>query len=138
MALGGFASKKFMVSSNKIYTFDEYENEISLNIEEQEVEGTKPSIYIKGINPENPSISITLRESSQINVQKEFNDWKNILIARTPHMLFLGDKPVSNLKFLLTQITPSNAKFLNGKLVAVTLKLSFKEYARKGVKKEDK
>lgn len=138
MALGGFASKKFIVSSNKIYTFSEYENDISLNIEEQEVEGCKPSIYIKGISAESHSISITLRESKYINVQKEYNDWKNILLSRIPHMLFLGDKPVSSSKFLLIKITASNAEFISGKLIKITLKLDFKEYARKGYKKEDK
>ena len=138
MALGGFASKKFIVSSNKIYTFNDYENDISLDIEEQEVEGYKPSIYIKGINAENPSISITLRESKFINVQNEYNDWKNILISRVPHMLFLGDKPVSNNKFLLVKITPSNTEFISGKLIKITLKLDFKEFARRGYKKEEK
>lgn len=137
MSLGGFGDKVFEVSQNKIYTFSNVSNDMGLNIEEQDVEGDKPSIYIKGKTNESPSIDINLTQSGTIDCEKEFNDWKTILYSQTPHMLFLGRNPVSSNKFLLIGVTPSNQVYHpNGRLIKVTLTLKFKEYPRAGVKKE--
>lgn len=137
ISLGGFGDKLFEVSHDKIYTFTNVTNDLGLNIEEQEVEGDRPSIYIKGITNQSPSIDINLTQSGTIDCDKEFSDWKDILYSQTPHMLFLGNNPVSTNKFLLIGVTPSNQVYhSNGRLIKVTLTLKFKEYPRAGVKKE--
>lgn len=136
--LGGFANKTFTVSQKKIYTFFGYTNNFSLNIEEQEVDGSKPSTYIKGKALEDPSFNIKLRISEGVNVQKEVDDWRNICNSCSPHMLFIGNKAVSNNKYLLTAVSLSDTEYLkSGVLAQCTLKLDFKEYVRKGVKKEE-
>ena len=136
MSLGGFGDKLFEVSLDKIYTFSDYSNEISLNTEDQDVDGDKPSTYIKGMDLEAPSIQIKLIQSKNIDVQTEYNDWKTICKSGTPHMLFLGEEPVSTNKFLLVKLSASDMKIsTSGKLIKVAIKLSFKEYVRKGVKK---
>lgn len=138
MSLGGFGGKNFEVSSNKIYTFDEFANEISLSVEDQEVEGNKPSTYIKGMDLEKPSISLDIRQSSSVDVETEIKDWRSICYAATPYMLFIGNDPVSDNKYLLTKVSISDAVFLpNGKKIRCKLKLSFEEYVRQGVKKEE-
>lgn len=136
MALGGFAGKLFEVSSNKIYTFDEYSKSFTLNVESQEVDGDKPSTYIKGKGLQNPSFSIKLRQSTSIDVNTEIEDWGRICEAGEPYMLFLGDNPVATNKFLLKKVDVSDTKFFGGKLVGATLKLEVEEYVRAGVKKE--
>lgn len=138
MSLGSFSSKTFEVSQNKIYTFDEYSREIALNVEDQEVDGDKPSTYIKGTNLEQISLNIKLIQSSSINVETEINDWKSICEAATPYMLFIGNNPVSNNKYLLTGVSLSDNNYsIKGDQVKSTLKLTFKEYVRAGVKKEE-
>ncbi|AWK52205.1 hypothetical protein DIC82_14890 [Clostridium beijerinckii] len=138
MSLGSFSNKFFEVSQNKIYTFDEFTRDISLNVEDQEVEGSKPSTYIKGINLEPVSINVKLRQSNTIDVETEINDWKIICEAGIPYMLFLGDKPVSSNQFLLTGVSLTDNNYVSpGKLVKSTMKLTFKEYVRAGVKKEE-
>ncbi len=136
MALGGFAEKLFEVSSNKIYTFDDYSKSFALNVESQEVDGDKPSTYIKGKALQNPSISITLRQASNIDVETEVEDWGKICEAGTPYMLFLGNNPVASNKFLLKNVSVSDARYFGGKQIKATLKLDFEEYVREGVKKE--
>lgn len=138
MALGGFADKIFEVSMQKIYTFDEFSNEIGLNVEEQEVDGDKPSTYIKGMNLENPSIALDLRQSTNLDVETEINDWRKLCNDSTPYMLFIGNNPVSVNKYLLTGVSVSDSTIISsGKIVRCKLKLSFKEYVRAGVKKEE-
>ena len=136
MALGGFAGKLFEVSSNKIYTFDDYSKSFTLNVESQEVDGDKPSSYIKGKGLQNPSITIKLRQSASIDVQTEVEDWGRICEAGEPYMLFLGDNPVATNKFLLKKVDVSDTNYFGGKLIKATLKLEFEEYVRAGVKKE--
>lgn len=136
MSLGGFSGKLFEVSSNKIYTFDDYTKSFSLNVESQEVDGDKPSTYIKGKGLQNPSISIKLRQSSSIDVVTEVEDWGRICESGAPNMLFLGDNPVSTNKFLLKNVGLSDTTYFGSKLIKATLKLDFEEYVRAGVKKE--
>lgn len=136
MALGGFSGKLFEVSSNKVYTFDDYGKSFTLNTESQEVDGDKPSTYIKGKGLQNPSISIKLRQTQNVNVETEVEDWGKICEAGTPYMLFLGNNPVAANKFLLMKVDISDTNYFGGKLIKATLKLDFEEYVRAGVKKE--
>ncbi|WP_061312814.1 phage tail protein [Clostridium botulinum] len=138
MSIGSFNSKTFEVTQDKIYTFDDYTRDISLNIEDQEVDGSKPSTYIKGITLEQVSFNVKLIQSNSIDVKTEIDDWKNICEDGVPYMLFIGDKPVSNNKFLLTSVSlTDNIYIYGGKLIKSTMKLSFKEYVIAGVKKEE-
>ncbi len=138
MALGSFSSKFFEVSQNKIYTFDEYTRDIAINVEDQEVDGDKPSTYIKGTNLEQVSFNVKLVQSSSIDVETEINDWKSICEGKEPYMLFIGNNPVSSNKYLLTGVSLSDNTYIpSGKLVKSTMKLTFKEYVRAGVKKEE-
>jgi hypothetical protein len=138
MALGGFGGKLFEVSSNKIYTFDDYNKSFTLNVESQEVDGDKPSSYIKGKGLQDASITIKLRQSSSVDVQTEVEDWGKMCEEGTPYMLFLGDNPVSVNKFLVKKVDVSDTNYFGGTLIKATLKLEFEEYVRAGVKKEDK
>lgn len=136
MALGGFSEKLFEVSSNKVYTFDDYSKSFSLNVESQEVDGDKPSSYIKGKGLQNPNITIKLRQTQNVDVETEVEDWGKICEAGTPYMLFLGNNPVATNKFLLKKVDVSDTSYFGGKLIKATLKLEFEEYVRAGVKKE--
>lgn len=137
MSLGGFGDKLFEVSTEKLYGFYDESYDIGLDTEDQEVDGEKPSVYVKNESLINPSINIDLRQSSTIDVDSEFTSWKEILKSREKHMLFLGNEPISDNKYLLVKITPSNVEYSpQGKRVRMTLGLTFKEYPRDGVKKE--
>lgn len=138
MSLGGFAGKIFEVSQNKIYTFDEDTNDMTVKTEEQEVDGDKPSTYIQGMGLETVSLNIKLKQSSSVDVDTEVDEWKAICSSMSPCYLWLGNKPVTNNRFLLTDINFSDKVYAYwGKLVQVTMKLTFKEYVRDGVKKEE-
>lgn len=138
MSLGGFAGKLFEVSQKKIYTFYEDTNDMTVNTEEQEVDGSKPSTYIKGMGLEGVSLNIKLKQSSSINVDTEVDEWKAICATMSPSYLWLGNKSVTNNRFLLTDINFSDKQYTYwGKLIQVTMKLTFKEYVRDGVKKEE-
>lgn len=138
MSLGEFAGKKFEVSTNKIYTFDDYSNSFGISIEEQEVENDKPSNYIKGSDLEKPSFTISLMQSASVDVETELKEWKDICYTKTPYMLFIGNNPVSANKYLLEKGDISDTTIIgSGKMIKCKLKLTFREHVRYGAKKEE-
>ena len=138
MSLGGFAEKTFEVNSNKIYTFDDYSNSFGISVEEQKVENDRPSNYIEGLDLEKPSFTIDLRQSSSVDVETELKEWKEICYSKTPHMLFIGNTPVSDNKYILEKGDISDSLIINsGKMIKCKLKLTFREHVRYGAKKEE-
>lgn len=138
MAIASYANKEFNVSSNKIYTFDEFSRSSSLNVEEQEVEGEKPSSYIKGSALEEISFKIPFIAQSTVNITKEIDEWIGIKDAKVPYYLILGNKPVGSNKYLLTSVAESETVFdNNGNRIRSTVQLQFKEFVRYGYKKEE-
>lgn len=136
MAIASFASKTFSVSSNRIYTFNSFTRSGSLNVEEQEVEGQKPSTYIKGSSLEEMSFTISLIGQECINIGDELNSWMAIKDAKTPYVFILGNKLVGKNKFLLTNVSLSEAEINGeGEYIKANIQLQFKEFARYGSKK---
>lgn len=133
MAIASFASKIFSVSSKKIYTFTDFSHNSDLRIEEQEVEGQKPSTYIKGSGLDDINLTVPLIFQDSINVDDEVKDWCNLKDNSIPYMLIIGTTPVGNNKFLLVKVSESETTFdNNGKRLKTKLTLQFQEFVRYG------
>lgn len=134
--IGSFANKVFKVSSNHLYTFDDFTISGELKVDEQEVDGSKPSTYIKGSGLDKVSLNILLIKQKNVNVRNEIQDWLKIRDAKTPHHLIIGNKNLSSHKFLLTNVNTSDIKIgPNGEFLKSTVQLQFSEYVRAGKKK---
>ncbi|MEG0371745.1 MAG: phage tail protein [Clostridium sp.] len=137
--IGSFGAKTFSSSLNKIYTFDDMTENASLNIEEQDVEGQKPSSYIKGPALSDCSLTITLLRQKQVNVVNEINSWKSILSGAKPYPLVIGGKALSRYKYLIASISTSDIKLgPNGEYLFAKVQIQFKEFVRNGKNKDDK
>lgn len=137
MAIGYFASKTFSVSGDRVYTFDDFTRSGSLNIEEQESEGNKPSTYIKGTSLEDIGFTVTLIAQNGLSVSSEIDAWMDIKDAKVPYYLILNNKPVSKNKFLLTNVSVQDTALKNdGEIIKAKVQLQFKEFVRAGSKKE--
>lgn len=137
MALGSFSGKVFSVSSSKIYTFDEFSRSSSLSVEEQELDGSKPSSYIKGSGLDEISFNILLIAQKTVDIETEINSWIDIKDAAKPNVLVIGDKLVGKNKFLLVGVSIQESSFdIKGKYKRAKLQLSFKEFVRYGKKEE--
>lgn len=133
MAIATFDKKTFNVSSNKILTFNNLSYGESLTVEQQEVIGQKPSTYIKGFSLMTIPLTVELKSTLGVDVQAEIDDWLNMLRAKTKNYFFLGNKPVSRNKFLLTRVDIDGKAILNnGKVQSATLSIELQEYVRGG------
>jgi phage protein U len=133
MAIATFGSKVFTASHNKVYTFNDFTRSGGLNIEEQDVNGKKPSTYIKGIGLEDISFNVQLIEQKKLSVKGEIDSWFKIKDDKKPYLLIIGGKAVNKNKYLLVNVTVQDSSFSTaGKCIKATLQLQFKEYVRAG------
>jgi murein L,D-transpeptidase YcbB/YkuD len=138
MAIACFGNKIFNVSLNRIYTIDEFGLTSGLDIEEQEVEGKKPSTYIKGSQLNEVSFTVPLIAQKSINIKSEIDSWIKIKDKGTPYMLLLANKPISSTKYLLININIQNTVFdIKGNYIRANIQLQFKEFVRYGKKEEE-
>lgn len=135
--IGSFANKVFKVSSNHLYTFDEFTMNSELKIDEQEVDGNKPSTYIKGPGLDKVSLNVSLIKQKNINVRNEIDEWKKIKDSKVPYHLIIGNRNLATYKFLLTNVDVSEIKIgIAGEYLKAKVQLQFSEYVRAGKKEE--
>ena len=133
MEIAIFASKSFQVSSNRLYTFDEFSTGCSIDTETQDAAGGKPSTYIKGPGLDSMQFNIPLKTSMGINVRDEYESWKDIMEKSAAYPFILGGKPLGRNKWLLKKVDLSNLEFdFRGNILSGSLQLQFDEYVRPG------
>lgn len=133
---GGFI---FEVSSSRVYTFDGFGRKSSILVDEQELDGKKPSTYIKGEALEEISITVKLKSDLGIDVKSEIDKFKTALYNKNPQTFIIGNQPLSQNKWLLLSVNESETILDNGgNYISAILALSFKEYVRGGSKKAEK
>lgn len=131
--IGSFGDKEFTVNTDMVYTPETESWSTEISVDEQEVDGSKPSSYIKQ-TLDGVSLSIKLSWHF-VYVEDEIRSWKAICDSHEPHMLFMGDNPVSENKYLLYSSKATDIlRSPNGTALKATLALEFKEYVREGTK----
>lgn len=130
--IASFGSKKFEVSTNKIYTPSDIGLSESLSYEEQERAGDKPAIYIKALGALSQNLSVKL-DARWVDVEQEFTWWLVKMRTAVPETLMLGNRAWGAGKALLTRVDLADVKIgSGGKYLSATLFLSFIEYAAAG------
>lgn len=139
MPIASYAGKIFESSSNRIYTFYDFQHNSSLQTEKQDADGTKPSTYIKGSDLETMSFKIKLDVSNGVNPRNEWGDWLRIMASKAAYPFILGNVPFRSASWLLVNVTPGEPVIDNsGKILSIELTLQFEEYVRAGKKSESK
>ena len=125
MITAQFGSKKFEVSSKKIYTPNGLSISEELNIEETEVSGKKPSVTIKGMKLQSLSFDVKL-DSRFVDVETELRFWKDTLLAKKSQFFDLGNNRIG--KFFLTKYDVKDITLhKSGVYTRASISLSFTE-----------
>lgn len=126
--IASFGDKQFEVSTNKILTPSNITFSESLNIEEQERSGDKPTIYIKGLGALSLSLDVRL-DARWVDVQQEIVYWLVKMRSAEPEILTLGTRSWGAGKSLLKSISVSELVILgDGTYASAMLALEFVEY----------
>ncbi len=134
--LSSFGDIIFEVSDKKVYTIDNLSRKVSLNYEEQEVQGGLPKIYIKNVDLIDISFSIKLVKAAGVDIPKEVKAWLDLLASKTPRDFILNNTKIGD-KWLLVSVN-ENSEIIDE---VVTLDIELKQFAGSGsakTKKDDK
>lgn len=135
MSILEFGNKIFSVSPNRIYTFDSLERSGELSIDEQEVDGQKPSTYVKGPTLDKVGFNVVLKNTDNLDIRSEIESWMDIKDAAIPYYIIIGKKIYGKNKYLLTNVSVSDQIIMaSGTISRATIRLDFSEYVRKGSK----
>lgn len=125
MVTATFGTKKFEVSSSKIYTPDGVSFSEELDLEETEVSGKKPTVSVKGIKLMSLDFDVKL-DARFVDVNTEIQAWKNLLKAKKAYAFKLGNYTLGN--FYLTKYNVAETAInRSGVYTSAKLSLSFKE-----------
>lgn len=136
MIIAKFGAKIFEVSPTRICTPNDFSISGDLNTAENDTDGKKSTLTVKGPSARKVSIGLLLKLVAGINVQSEIDQWYGVLDAGTPWPLIWCGKEVSLNKFLLTGCNASDYVVVpSGTTPVVTeakLKLDFTEDVSSG------
>ncbi len=139
MQVAAFGKKVFSVSSTRVYTPTDISFSGELQTDTQEVDKAKPSTYIKGPGLETMSFTLSLDSGLGVNVRDEIDYWRRVRDSGKPDVFLIGGRPVSNYRWLLTSVEPSEIVIVGaGKYLKAKLSLKFEEYVRPGQKDASK
>lgn len=134
MIIGSFADKIFETSSNKIYTIDNISKSCGLNVEEQEVEGGKPKIYVKNAELKTLSFSIKMYAGLGVNINDEIKSWEAMVEAKTVSEFVLYNTKIND-KWILMSVR-TNKEVLTNRVEVATIDVELKEFVGFGAKKD--
>jgi len=125
MVTAKFGSKQFKVTPKTIYTPSGFSTSESIDLEETERSGKKPSVKVKGVKLQTASFTVLL-DARFVNVATEIQWWKSTLRAKSPKDLYYGNSKVG--KFYLTQVDEAESNInKSGVYTKAKLSLSFTE-----------
>ena len=125
MITASFGSKKFNVSSSKIYTPDGTAISEEIEFDEKEVKGKKPEQTFKSIKLQSMSFDIKL-DARFVTIETELRWWKNKLLAHSSDIFILGGCKIG--KFYLQKYDLKDVVInKKGIYVKATLSLTFVE-----------
>lgn len=134
MVIGSFGDKIFEASSNRVYTIDNISKNCGLNVEEQEVEGGKPKIYVKNAELKTLSFSIKMYAGLGVNINEEIKSWEEMLEAKTVSDFILYNTKINN-KWILMSVR-TNKEVLTNRVEVATIDVELKEFVGFGAKKD--
>lgn len=125
MITGIFGDKQFAVTGNLIYTPSDTSISESVDIEETEKSGQKPTTKIKGIKLQTVGFDILL-DARFVSVITELRYWKSVLLAKSPKDFTLGEYKIG--RFYLSQYSVSDIQInKKGEWIKAKLSISLTE-----------
>lgn len=119
--------KGFLVSPEKIVTFDGFSTSIELNDDsENDTSGTTPT-NAKGIKPQNINLSITYARAAGVDPRAQFEEWSSLVGQKYP--FYIAGKRFGPGSLRLKKVDLSDLQLSNdGTFLNCTVAVSFEEY----------
>ena len=127
MYMAKWGPKGFLVSPEKIVTFDGFSTSIALKSDStNDTSGTAPT-NTKGREPQTVSMSINYVRAAGVDPRGQFDEWSSLVGQAYP--LYIGDDPFGPEFLMLTKVDLSDLQLApDGKFISAKIAVSFDEY----------
>lgn len=127
MYMAKWGPKGFLVSPEKIVTFDGFSTSISLkNDNANDTSGTAPT-NTKGREPQTVSMSINYVRAAGVDPRAQFDEWSSLVGQAYP--LYIGDVLFGPDLLMLTKVDLSDLQLTSdGRFISAKVAVSFDEY----------
>lgn len=134
MIVGKFGIKTFEVSEKRLVTFNGISVNLGIEFENQNVENSKPSTWVKGKKLKSVMIPITL-DHRFCNIKDEMTYWETAMDKVSGGNLSIGAWTIGY--FIITDIKyPSYKLGNNGRYLKVEAEITLQEFVSKGYNKD--
>lgn len=129
MYMAKWGPKGFLVSPEKIVTFDGFSTSIALKSDStNDTSGTAPT-NTKGREPQTVSMSINYVRAAGVDPRAQFDEWSSLVGQANP--LYIGDVPFGPDLLMLTKVDLSDLQLApDGKFISAKIAVSFDEYIK--------
>jgi len=134
MAVFMFGRMEFAASSKAVAPINEIQYDLALETDQQDVDGQKPSTYIKNVGLATLSFSVVYAKSLGVDPRTEWGWWATMLNDKKPYPLILGGRPLGADMWLVVGVTASEYEYFGDELVKVVVTVMMDEYVRAGKK----
>lgn len=127
MYMAQWGPKGFLVSPEKIITFDGFSTSIALKSDSaNDTSGTAPT-NTKGREPQTVSMSINYVRAAGVDPRAQFEEWSALVGQYYP--LYIGDTIFGPEYLMLTKVDLSDLKLAtDGSFISAKIAVSFDEY----------
>lgn len=127
--VGSMGSVVFNASSRRVFTIDNFKQNISINVASHDIIGQKPVLEMTGLASDEITFDILLRKQGNISPQKKLKELRSMCDTGKVFPFLLGGKPVSDNYWMLTNIGATTNYFgKGGEMISIGLSVTLKEY----------
>ncbi len=135
--VGSIGNVVFNASSRRLFTIDNFKQNISVNVSNHDIIGKKPVLEMTGLASDEITFDILLRKQNNINPQNKLKELRNMCDTGKVFPFLLGGKPVSSNYWMLTNVGVSTNYFgKGGEMISISVSVTLKEYPVEQVKAE--
>ncbi|TVX93053.1 phage tail protein [Paenibacillus agilis] len=129
--IGAFGEVNFLVTNEKIRTYDDFVRTCSPRWADHEVIGKKPVSQFIGPGLDEISFSMSFRLSLGIDPRYEIDRLVNMQRSGKPFVLTIGKKAIGTYKWVLVGFEEKHVAVSNkGLILSADVSVRLKEYAR--------
>lgn len=135
--LAQWGPKGFLVSPDKIVTFDGFSTSIELNESSEKVTSGKTNTSSKGKKAQGINLSIKYIRAAGVDPRAQFEEWSSLVGQAYP--LYIGGELFGPDNIMLKKVDLSGLQLhIDGTFLAATVAVSFEEYTIISVTKKAK
>lgn len=127
--VGSFGDLLFEVSTERVFTFDNFRHDVKSRYARHELLNTPPVLEWLGEDTSKITLNVTLTASLGVTPAYEIKRIQELVLSGTAEWLILANEVVGESRFVITEAsTKTVATDGEGRILVATMDLTFESY----------